>query len=310
MSVNQKTLATVSAFDKIQNTPDNSSTASAPSDVPYVDPDLEKSAMRKFDRYAMPQFGILILIAYLDRTNIGNAKVFGFEKDLHLKGNEYGNLAMLFYVTYVVFETPWVIAIKRFGANRIIALCFVLWSAVTIGTGFIKNYHQGVAARLLLGAFESGAFPGLVFLISTIYNREEQGKRIAVLYAASALSGAFGGLIAYGIQLMGERAGLEAWRWLFIIEGCASMVLCAICVFSIPKNAETAWFLSTAEREMMVARKKRDLIFKGDDKFSWSHTKDALMDPVLYVIAIPLFCNTVTQTGMGTFLPSIIQGLG
>jgi MFS family permease len=291
----------------MQKSPHISSADSATSVGTYVVPELEKSAMRKFDRYAMPHFSILILIAYLDRTNIGNAMVFGFEKDLNLTGNQYGNLAMLFYVTYVAFETPWVIAIKRFGANRIIALCFVLWSSVTIGTGFIKNYHQGIAARLLLGAFESGAFPGLVFLISTIYNREEQGKRIAVLYAASALSGAFGGLIAYGIQLMGAQAGLEAWRWLFIIEGAASMVLCAICVFSIPKNAETAWFLNAAEREMMVARKQRDLIFKGDDKFSWKHTKDALLDPVLYIIAIPLFCNTVTQTGMGTFLPTIIQ---
>lgn len=281
-----------------------------PESVPYVDPILEKSAMRKFDRWAMPQFGILILIAYLDRTNIGNAKVFGFEEDLNLKDNEYGNLAMLFYVTYVAFETPWVIAIKRFGANRIIALCFVLWSAVTIGTGFIRNYHQGIAARLLLGAFESGCFPCLVFMISTIYTREQQGKRIAVLYAASALSGAFGGLIAYGIQLMGYQAGLEAWRWLFIIEGAASMVLCALCVFSLPKNAETAWFLTQEERLMMAARKQRDLIFKGDDNFSWSHVKDALVDPVLYVIAIPLFANTVTQTGIGTFLPTIIKGFG
>jgi MFS family permease len=173
----------------------------------------------------------------------------------YLKGNQYGNLAMLFYVTYVAFETPWVFAIKHFGPNRIIALCFVLWSSVTIGTGFIKNYHQAIAARDLLGAFESGAFPGLVFLTPTIYSREEEGMRIAVRYAASALSGAFGGLIAYDIQLMGHQASLEAWRWLFIIEGAASMVLCAICVFSIPKNAETAWFFSHAKCDIIVARK-------------------------------------------------------
>lgn len=117
-------------------------------------------------------------------------------------------------------------AVKRYGANSVMAISLVCWSLVTIGNGFIKNYRQAIAMRLLLGIFEAGLFPSLTFIISTIYSREKQAKRLAVIYGASALSGAFGGLIAYGIQLMGERRGLEAWRWLFIIEGCISVVIC------------------------------------------------------------------------------------
>ena len=127
-----------------------------------------------------------------------------------MKGNEFANLSSFFYVTYVIFEIPWVLALKAWGANTILALAIVAWSAVTIGTGFVHNYPQAVACRLVLGFAEAGIFPALTFVVSTIYPRESQGKSVAVLYGASAFSGAVGGLIAYGIQLMGKRQGLEA----------------------------------------------------------------------------------------------------
>ena len=78
---------------------------------------------------------------------------------------------------------------KKWGANKIIAIAIVSWSAVVLGTGFIHNYEQALTARLLLGLTEAGIFPALTFIISTIYPRETQGKRIAVLYGATALSG-------------------------------------------------------------------------------------------------------------------------
>jgi hypothetical protein len=139
-----------------------------------------------------------------------DAKLFGLEKDLRFVENDFGNISTLIYVTYVVFETPWVMTVKRFGANFVHAVAFICWSIVTSGTGFIKNYGQATAMRLLPEMFEAGLFPSLTFVISTLYTREKQAKRVTALYGASALSGAFGGLIAYGIQLMGARRGLEA----------------------------------------------------------------------------------------------------
>lgn len=164
--------------------------------------------------------------------------------------------------------------------------------------------------RLLLGIFEAGLFPALTFLLSTIYNRESQGKRVAVLYGATALSGAFGGLIAYGIQLMGARRGLEAWRWLFIIEGVISIVICSIALFTLPKSAEDAWFLTDEEKKMMQTRKQRDVIYKGEDKFNWTYAKMALVDPVIWVAGFSLFCAGIPLFGFGTFLPTILRGLG
>lgn len=208
-------------------------------------------------------------------------------------------MSSFFYVTYVIFEVPWVLAVKKFGANSVAAVAIVLWSAVTLGTGFVKNYGQTIAMRLLLGFAEAGIFPALVFVISTIYPRRSQGKRVAVMYAASALSGAFGGLIAYGIQLMGDRHGLSAWRWLFIIEGIISMVLGAACWATLPKNAEHAWFLSPEERQLMEDKRRRDFVYKGESKLSWADVRLAFADPMVIMAGICLFCASIPLFGFG-----------
>ncbi|KAL2207599.1 MFS general substrate transporter [Sarocladium strictum] len=277
----------------------------------YIDPVMERRIVTKFDWLVLPQFVIIIILGYLDRSNIGNARIFGFEADLGLKGNEFANLSSFFYVTYVIFEIPWVLALKAWGANTVMAIAIVLWSAVTIGTGFIHNYQQGVGCRLALGFAEAGIFPALTFVVSTIYPRESQGKRVAVLYGATALSGAFGGLIAYGIQQMGTRAGLEAWRWLFIIEGAFSFVFGILCWASLPKSSDEAWFLKPEERQLMKNRRIRDAAYTGtSEKFSWAHLKLAFSDVMVWVAAITLFCGGIPLFGFGIFLPTIIRGFG
>uniref|UniRef100_A0A8H7MY37 Major facilitator superfamily (MFS) profile domain-containing protein n=1 Tax=Bionectria ochroleuca TaxID=29856 RepID=A0A8H7MY37_BIOOC len=188
------------------------------SQVP-VDLEFEKQALKKFDMFLLPQLALLTILAYLDRTNIGNANVFGFAEGLKLKGNRFNNLVTFFYITYIICDVLWVISIQRFGANHVLAVAMVGWSAATFGTGFTSSYEQAMACRLILGAFESGLLPCLTFIISTVWNRSQQAKRVAVIYCATTISGAFGGLVAYGIQTMGTRLGLDPWRWLFIIEG-------------------------------------------------------------------------------------------
>lgn len=240
----------------------------------------------------------------------GNAKVFGFEAGARLTGNQFNTVSTVFYPTYIVFDVFWVISTKRFGANKTLAVSLTGWGVTTLGTGFIRTYAQAIALRLLLGVFEAGLLPSLIFIISTIWSQEHQAKRVAILYIATTISGAFGGLIAYGIQSMGTRLGLASWRWLFIIEGIVSIVLCAASWASMPKNAEEAWFLTAEEKEVMRARKRRDFSYKGSDTFSWSYVLMALTDPLVYLAGITLFANSICLPGFGTFLPSIITGLG
>ena len=111
---------------------------------------------------------ILILIASLDRSNIGNAVVFGIEEGLNLHGHQFNDVSTVFEATYVVFEVPCAMAVNFCGVTNVLTLAFVCWSEVTLGTGFLHNYHQAIVVRLLLRPAEAGLFPALSVIISTI----------------------------------------------------------------------------------------------------------------------------------------------
>jgi MFS family permease len=80
-------------------------------------------------------------------------------------------------------------AVKRFGPNKVLALALVSWSAVTISTGFIHNYGQAIAVRVLLGACEAGVAPRFAYVFSTIYPQSSVAKRVAMTNFANATSG-------------------------------------------------------------------------------------------------------------------------
>ncbi|KAK0385596.1 hypothetical protein NLU13_6773 [Sarocladium strictum] len=227
-----------------------------------------------------------------------------------MKGTDFNDISMYFYITYVIFETPWVIAVKKWGPGRVLAIAIISWSAITLGTGFVNSYGQTIACRVLLGAVEAGLFPALTFVISEIYPAKSQGKRVAVLYITIAISGAVGGLFAYGVQSMGARHGLSAWRWLFIVEGSVSLFIGAVCWLSLPTSPETAWFLKEDEKAAMKLIREQNNPYKESMSLDWSQFKLALTDPFVYLASISLFCSSIAMFGFGTFLPTLLKGLG
>lgn len=131
------------------------------------------------------------------------------------------------------------------------------------------------------------------------------------MYIATAISGAFGGLIAYATQVGGDRNGLEAWRWLFIIEGTLSGGVGLLMLLFLPTSAEKAWFLNASEQEAMRLRAERTAIYKGEDQtFRWSYFAMAVFDPFVVIAAITLFTHSIAVLGYSIFLPTIIRGFG
>jgi MFS family permease len=178
---------------------------------------------------------------WLIRHQLGNARVFGFDEDIGLKGGQFGNIQTLSSINTIIFEVPWeVLAVRHWGAKNAIGTAFVLWSALTLGTAFIQNCAQAIVLRMLLNVAEAGPALGFAFLFSTIYPRELAAKRITTTNLAQCISSAFGGLIAYAIQTIGERNGLAAWRWLFIVEFLITNVICGAGLFFLPGEIEEA----------------------------------------------------------------------
>ena len=164
-------------------------------------------------------FVLLVLCSFLDRTNVGNAKIYGMDKELGLTPLQYQQGLVVFYPLYIAAEIPSNLVLKKVTPRIWIALMTFLWGLFCLVLGLVRNFDQFVSMRALLGLAEGGLFPGMVLYLSTIYTRSELGLRIGVLYTSTSLSSGFGGLLARAMGAVGNRGGLTAWRWIFVIEG-------------------------------------------------------------------------------------------
>ncbi|GAB1526069.1 hypothetical protein RhiTH_009235 [Rhizoctonia solani] len=237
-------------------------------------PEDSKRLLSKLDRRILPWMAGLFLLSYLDRSNIGNARLDGLEKDLGLRGLQFNNALAIFYPFYVISE------------------------------GLVKNYTGLMIARSFLGIAEGGLFPGIAFYITLWYRRSETGSRMAIYYAAATVAGAFGGLLARGISEMRGVGGLEGWSWIFILEGLLTIIVAAVAYFFIPDDPSTAHFLTSAERDEVIRRLDDDnshLSRANDMEFFW----DAVKDWKTYAYT----CTTPTYS-LALFLPTIISNMG
>lgn len=174
---------------------------------------------------------------------------------------------------------------------------------------------------------EAGLFPGLNYYLSELYTRDEYAKRVCMLSVATAFSGAFGGLIAYGVLQMDGISGVAGWRWLYYIEGLASTVIGTCGFFWLPSTAEEAHFLNSEEKEMARLRRIRRTEDADNGRIQWCEVLEAFASPVCWMSGLVQFssdiclygeCRVLTVkeiadlflTGFSTFLPSIIQGMG
>jgi hypothetical protein len=173
----------------------------------------EKKLVRKIDLFLMPTIWLMYLMSYMDRTNIGNAKIAGMNEDLHLSSTQYSMALVIFFISYVFFEVPSNLILAKTRPSIFLPTIMGLWGIVTCCMAVVKDYNHLLVLRFVVGVLESGFAPGILLIISSWYKREEQSKRFAVYISAAVLSGAFGGLLAGSItsHLDGSH-GLEGWR--------------------------------------------------------------------------------------------------
>lgn len=156
------------------------------------------------------------------------------------------------------------------------------WGACTIGLGGTQSYASVSVVRFLLGVFEAGLFPGLVYYLTFWYRTEERSLRVALVFASATLAGAFGGAIAYGVGHMNQDGGLSAWRWLFILEGIPSCLSAFLVFFLLPDYPETANWLSPEEKELAYQRMHNQGSSGKEAAMTWEDAKATLTDWRLY----------------------------
>ncbi|KPM35959.1 hypothetical protein AK830_g10608 [Neonectria ditissima] len=209
----------------------------------------EASLLRKIDGKLLPAVGILYLLSFLDRSNVGNARIEGMVDDLGMTGNEYLTGLTLYFIGYVLFEIPCNIILKRTTPRLWLPTLTIAWGIVATLLGVVQNLAGFWVARFFLGVAESGLFPGVVFYFSMWYKRRERQYRISLFFSAASLAGAFGGILAYGIGKMAGVVWDNGWRWIFILEGIATVVVAVAAYWFIENYPNTSRSLTEAERK-------------------------------------------------------------
>ncbi|KAF2147616.1 MFS general substrate transporter [Myriangium duriaei CBS 260.36] len=270
----------------------------------------ERKLLARLDASLIPAIMLAYLACFLDRSNIGNVKVAGMPKDIGASTQQFSTAVSIFYATYVTFELPWAVALKRLTPHYQLTILCLVWSLTTLCSGWITNIGGLYATRLILGACEAGLFPSLNLYLTTIYRREEQARRVSYLFVCSAISGAFGGLLAYGLLHMDEILGYHGWQWVYIIEGIFSFAVAAVVWKGLPNDPADAFFLKAEDKKILDIRTTERAACIGDEKFTWDEILNAFRDAKVWLSGATQFCQDILLYGFSTFLPSVIQSMG
>ncbi|KAL4795662.1 major facilitator superfamily domain-containing protein [Aspergillus venezuelensis] len=275
----------------------------------------EKSLLRNLDYKLLPPLTILYLLSFLDRSNVGNARLKGLTDDVGMTGNQYLNDLTLYFVGYVVFEVPCNIILKKTTPRIWLPTLTLVWGIVATLLGIVQNYAGYLTSQTALGVAESGLFPGVVFYLSMWYKRDKQHYRVALFFSAASLAGAFSGTLAWGFAHMDGVGDYAGWRWIFILirsrsqEGLLTVVVSAIAYVWVYNYPATAEFLSDKERSFITWRLKNDNDVTRE-KFSWSSVMDAVKAPKVWLYGPGFHTMSLPLYRLPLFLPTIIKEFG
>lgn len=271
----------------------------------------ERALRLKIDLRIFPALVILFILNFLDRNNFANARLKGLEQDLGLSDVQYQTCISILLVGYVVMQVPSNMLLDKLSKPAwYLCGCAATWGIISAATGAVHNPSGAIACRFFLGCVEAVLFPGSLYFLSRWYTRKEMQLRVTILNAGNLLAQAFGGLIAAGVLgNMEGKAGIRAWRWLFIIEGAITIAVSAITAFVLPDYPSTTSWLS--EREKLIALKRLELDIGGND-FGFSEEssqggalhgfKDAISDIKVWILALTYF-STIMGLSVSRLLP-------
>ena len=268
------------------------------------DAGLLASAISKNIWRLVPLLGLAYLFNYLDRTSVGFAAL-QMNKEIGLSATQFGWGAGILFFSYCLLEVPSNMMMYRFGARRWLARIMITWGLAAAATAFATGPYSFYLIRFLLGVFEAGFFPGVIWYISIWFPEKHRTGVLALFMAATPLSSLLGSPISAALLGMDGFWGLAGWQWMFLIEGLPACALGVLCLILLADTPEQARWLTSEERGALLFALAQDKHDKPK-KDLWAAMKDRR---VLMLTAIT-FAFTIGSYGVGIWLPLILKGHG
>ncbi|WP_460372517.1 MFS transporter [Pseudomonas sp. Tul1A2] len=265
-------------------------------------------AAAKVKRHVLPLFVVMFIVNYIDRVNIGFVRSH-LETDLGIGAAAYGLGAGLFFIGYALFEVPSNMLLQRYGARVWLTRIMFTWGAAAMAMAFVRGETSFYVLRFILGAAEAGFFPGIIYYFTQWLPASERGKTMAVFLSGSAIASVISGPVS-GALLHISGLGLHGWQWMFLIEGAASVVLCAFVWFWLQSHPRQAKWLSEEEREALVAAIAEEQRAREASQVAKPSMFKLLADRQIALFCFIYFSIALTIYGATFWLPSMIKKMG
>ncbi|PZR46435.1 MFS transporter [Paraburkholderia fungorum] len=255
----------------------------------------------------MPLLGLLYLIAYIDRQNIGFAKL-QMVADLGMSEAAYGLGASLFFIGYLLFEIPSNVMLAKVGARRWFARIMLSWGAVTVALGFTHSAAMLYILRFLLGVCEAGFYPGVLYYLTLWFPARIRARLVGYFMIGSALANAIAAPIGGVLLDFDGLLGLRGWQWVFVVTGMAAVLMSAVVWRRLPETPRNAPFLSEAEKNWLTDTLRTEAARVAPS--THGNPFAVLLDGRVLLMSFYFLFFPLSAYGLSYWLPTVVKGFG
>ncbi len=294
--------------------PPPSSRSASPGPEPSSDPtsaltpEQQRATLSTITWRLIPLLFCCYIIAYIDRINVGFAKlhlreVLGVSEDKF--NSAYGLGAGLFFIGYFIFEVPSNLVLQRVGARIWIARIMIVWGIVSAGFMFLQGTTMFYTMRFLLGAAEAGFFPGVILYLTYWFPAKERARTVAMFATGGVLAGVIGSPISGALLDLDGLVGLAGWQWLFLIEAIPAVLMGIVVLILLPNRPQDARWLTPAQKHWIQGRLAEDAAAAGPAQH---HSfAQIFVSGRVWLLCLIYFLLNVGGYGYELWLPTIIK---
>ncbi|MFD7921842.1 MFS transporter [Streptomyces sp. NPDC059740] len=267
---------------------------------------MERTVMRAVTWRLMPFLVLLYLVAYVDRSNVGFAKLT-LQHQLGLSNAAFTVGQVAFFVAYAVFEVPGNVWLERFGARRWFTRIMLGWGAVTMLSALVSGSTEFYLARFALGVAEAGFYPGILYYLTKWYPYRYRARVVGAFMLSQPLAFLVGNPVMGAVGGLDGALGLHGWQWIFLVTGAPAVALALVTLRVLPDGPERVGWLDEAGRGWLAAELGAEAEAVGAGHGS---PLRALRDRRVVLLSLFYLCFPLGAYGLSFWLPTIVDGFG
>jgi D-galactonate transporter len=254
----------------------------------------------------MPFLMLCYVIAYLDRVNVGFAKL-QMSVDLGFSETVFGLGAGVFFLGYFLFEVPSNILMHKVGARVWIARIMITWGILSAAFMYVETPMQFYVLRFLLGLAEAGFYPGIILYLTYWYPSHRRAKVIAVFMSGIPVAGILGNpLSGWIMDAFHGTTGMHGWQWMFVIEAVPAVLIGLATLAYLDNGIAKAKWLSADEKKLL----EDEIVADQKGKESVHSFADIVSDKRVWLMCLIYFCFVMGQYGLTLWMPTLVKATG